>query len=151
MKLNERFCCSERMGVVMMAFLSFVVVACLLPGCAMTAAQPPVVTQMEYKRISAEEAYRMMAELDDFILLDVRTEEEFEEIRIDGAVLIPDSEIRTRAEAELIDKDIVILVYCRSGRRSENAARALIEMGYANVYDFGGIIDWPYGTASGGQ
>ena len=88
----------------------------------------------------------MMNELTDYILLDVRTAEEFREIRIAGAVLIPDNEIRGRAAAELSDKNAVILVYCRSGRRSANAAYELIGMGYKNVYDFGGIIDWPYST-----
>ena len=91
----------------------------------------------------------MMESVDDFILLDVRTEEEFRENRIGGAILIPDYEISARAGLELPDKDAVILIYCRSGRRSENAARELADMGYTNVYDFGGIIDWPYETASG--
>ena len=104
--------------------------------------------QVVYSRISAEEAYRMMSELSDFILLDVRTEREFREAHIAGAVLIPNNELRGRAERELPDKSGVILVYCRSGRRSENAARLLLSLGYTNVYDFGGIIDWPYETLS---
>ena len=102
----------------------------------------------KYHKISAEKAHTMMSELKDFILLDVRTGEEYREKRIDGAVLIPDYEIEDRADRELPDKNAVILVYCRSGRRSENAARKLADRGYVNVYDFGGIIDWPYGTVS---
>lgn len=98
----------------------------------------------EYRKISAEEAYRMMNEADSVLILDVRTEEEYEEQHIPDAVLIPDYELSQRAEAELPDKDALILVYCRSGRRSANAAYELVGMGYTNVYDFGGIIDWTY-------
>ena len=97
-----------------------------------------------YQRITASQAKAMMAEGEPYILLDVRTEEEFSEKHIPGAILIPDFEIATRAEAELSDKDALILVYCRSGRRSVDAAKVLVEMGFTNVYDFGGILDWPY-------
>jgi len=100
------------------------------------------------KRISAEEAHKMMLELKDkdYILLDVRTEKEFKEKRISNAILIPDYEIKQRAKAELTDKNKVILVYCRSGRRSANAAAELLSLGYTKVYDFGGILDWNYET-----
>ena len=89
----------------------------------------------------------MMQEENIYILLDVRTTGEFNERHIEGAVLIPDNEISDRAAEELPDKNILILVYCRSGRRSEAAARELVDMGYTNVYDFGGIIDWPFETS----
>ena len=102
----------------------------------------------EYRKISAAEANRMMSELKDFILLDVRTVDEFKERRIRGAVLIPDNELKNRAEKELPDKNMTILVYCRSGRRSENAAKILHSLGYQNVYDFGGINNWPFETVS---
>lgn len=105
--------------------------------------------QAVYRKISSEEAYAMMEETADFILLDIRTDEEFKEKHIDGAVLIPDYEIADRAETELPDKDMLILIYCRSGRRSANAANELVGMGYTNVYDFGGIIDWQYETVNG--
>ena len=101
----------------------------------------------QYRKISAEEAFQMMQEENIYILLDVRTTEEFNERHIEGAVLIPDNEISDRAAEELPDKNILILVYCRSGRRSEAAARELADMGYTNVYDFGGIIDWPFETS----
>ena len=100
----------------------------------------------DYRRISAEEAYRMMSESSDFILLDVRTLAEFRQRRIQGAILIPDNEIRNRAPRELPDKNRTIFVYCHAGRRSENAARILVALGYVHVYDFGGIINWPYDT-----
>ncbi len=96
-----------------------------------------------YNKITGNEAYEMMNTIEDFVLLDVRTQEEFDEERIDGAMLIPHDEIGNRAEAEL-DKDTVIFVYCRSGRRSEAAARELAAMGFKQVYDFGGIDDWTY-------
>lgn len=110
-----------------------------------------VVVTAEYHKISAAEAQEMIAESEEFILLDVRTDEEFREKRIDGAVLIPDYEIQERAETELPDKEALILIYCRSGRRSAAAANELVNMGYTNVYDFGGIIDWPYDTVSDEQ
>jgi len=99
-----------------------------------------------YRKISAEEAWQMMESSGEYILLDVRTEAEYRESHIKGAILIPDFEISARALKELPDKDMLIFVYCRRGRRSENAARELVEMGYTNVYDIGGIVDWPYGT-----
>ena len=112
-------------------------------GCACIKAE-----QAAYRKVSAIEAYKMMSELGDYIILDVRTDEEYKEKRIAGAILIPNYEIKNRAEKELPDKSKVILVYCRSGGRSANAARELAGLGYENVYDFGGIIDWPYDTVS---
>jgi len=91
----------------------------------------------------------MMDEGNPFILLDVRTDEEFAEKRIDGAILIPDYEIEDRVLTELPDREALILIYCRSGNRSASAARKMIDMGYTNVYDFGGINDWPYDTVGG--
>ncbi len=101
-----------------------------------------------YRKITADEAKKIIDENADAVLLDVRTDEEYKEKRIDGSVLIPDNEIAERAEAELPDKDAVILIYCRSGRRSKAASDVLIDMGYTQVYDFGGIIDWPYETVA---
>ena len=102
------------------------------------------VAPVGYQRISAAEAMVMMDSYDELIILDVRTEEEFSEGHIPGAILIPDYELAERAEAELPNKDQLILVYCRSGRRSKAAAEMLVGMGYTNVKDFGGIIDWEY-------
>jgi rhodanese-related sulfurtransferase len=102
-----------------------------------------------YHKITAEEAMKMMEESSDFILLDVRTEDEFRDRRIEGAILIPHNEIENRAKDELPDKGQLILVYCRSGQRSQSAANILVDMGYTKVYDFGGINDWPYETVSG--
>ena len=127
------------------------IILCLtLAGCGRAKAQSDgnVAPETQYRRITPAQAQGMMSELNDYILLDVRTQEEYRERRIYGAVLIPDSELVKRVEKELTDKNSVILVYCRSGRRSENAARTLLKMGYANVYDFGGIMNWPYETVT---
>jgi len=99
--------------------------------------------------ITPSEAKRMMDELDNYVLLDVRGPAEYEQMHIEGAILIPAGELSERAEAELPDKDAVILIYCHGGLRSEPAAAELIRQGYTNVYSFGGIISWPYGTVSG--
>ncbi|MCL2282006.1 MAG: rhodanese-like domain-containing protein [Fibromonadales bacterium] len=106
------------------------------------------VAKASVRKISGEDAHKMMSEMKDFVLLDVRTESEFKEKRIQGAILIPDFEIKTRAEKELKNKNQVIFVYCRSGRRSANAAEELAKMGYTKVYDFGGILDWKRETVS---
>lgn len=97
-----------------------------------------------YMQITPQEAKEIMDTQEDYILLDVRTAQEYAEGHIEGAILIPDTEIRERAEDELTDKNQLILVYCRSGRRSKNAATELAALGYKNVKEFGGIIDWPY-------
>ena len=95
-----------------------------------------------YISISAAEAKELMDSKNGYIILDVRTENEFAEGHIPGAILIPDYDIEECAEAMLPDKKQLILVYCRSGRRSKNAAAKLAEMGYSNVKEFGGIIDY---------
>lgn len=79
------------------------------------------------------------------IIIDVRTKEEYEQGHIQNAVLIPDFELKDKAEKIIKNKSIKILIYCQSGIRSSAAEKLLIYMGYENVYDFGGIIDWPYG------
>ena len=97
-----------------------------------------------YMNITAEEAKQIMDSEEGYIILDVRTQEEYDQGHIPGAILIPDTEIKAKAEDVLTDKDQLILVYCRSGRRSKLAAEALVELGYTNIKEFGGIIDWPY-------
>ena len=99
---------------------------------------------LTYEQISAEDAKKLMDTASDYIIVDARTTEEFAEGHIPNAILIPEYEIADRAPAELPDKDRLILVYCRSGRRSKIASAALVELGYTNVKEFGGIIDWPY-------
>ena len=95
---------------------------------------------VEYTKISPQEAEQIMNE--DVIILDVRTQEEFDGGHIINAILLPDYEVAEKADSILTDKNQMILIYCRTGRRSEISAKELIEMGYTNVYDFGGIVDW---------
>ena len=97
-----------------------------------------------YVNITAEEAKQIMDSEEGYIILDVRTQEEYNEGHIPGATQISHEEIGEKAEDVLTDKDQLILVYCRSGRRSKIAAEALVELGYSNIKEFGGIIDWPY-------
>ena len=95
-----------------------------------------------YTQITQEKAKEMMAVDDGHIIVDVRRQDEYDEGHIPGAVLIPNESIGTERPAELPDLQQIILVYCRSGRRSKEAAQKLADMGYVNVYEFGGIIDW---------
>ena len=97
-----------------------------------------------YEQITAEEAKKIMDSGEEHIILDTREQDEFDEGHIPGAILIPYTEIENNAKEMLPDKDKLILVYCRSGRRSKIAAESLAKLGYTNVKEFGGIIDWPY-------
>lgn len=102
-------------------------------------------TEMTYTQISQEEAKTMMDAHSDAIILDVREREEYDAGHIKGAVLLPVDTITEEAAAEVIsEKDDLVLVYCRSGNRSKRAASALVSLGYNNIYEFGGIITWPY-------
>ena len=97
-----------------------------------------------YVNITAEEAKQIMDTEEGYVILDVRTQEEYDQGHIPGAIVISHEEIAEKADEVLTDKDQLILVYCRSGRRSKIAAEALVELGYTNIKEFGGIIDWPY-------
>ena len=99
-----------------------------------------------YVNITAEEAKQIMDSEEGYIILDVREQDEYDAGHIPGAILIPYTQIEAKAEEVLTEKDQLILVYCRSGRRSKIAAEALVELGYTNNKEFGGIIDWLYGT-----
>ena len=126
----------------------------LLTGCGSNAGQTATTDETmedvgvkgEYVQINAEEAKKLMDTEKGYILLDVRTPQEYESSHIPGAILIPDNEVEERAKRELPDKDQLILVYCRSGNRSKTASQILANMGYTNVKEFGGINDWPYDT-----
>ena len=124
----------------------------LLAGCSdanqntpttIASSEPATIT---YQKIPQPEAKKIMDSGEKYILLDVRSEEEFNERHIPKAIVIPHDEIKERAEQELSDKNALILVYCRSGSRSKKAIDVLLQMGYTNVKDFGGINDWPYET-----
>ena len=137
-------------GVIIMSFLTL----CVLPSCGeegnVSATNEAVTleekTAISYEQISSEAAKKIMDTEEDFVIIDARTEEEFAEGHIEDAILIPEYEIASRAEKELPDKNALILVYCRSGRRSKIASEELVKLGYTNVKEFGGIIDWKYET-----
>lgn len=97
-----------------------------------------------YMNITAEEAKEIMDTEEGYVILDVREQDEYDAGHISGAILIPYTQIEAKANEMLPDKDQLILVYCRSGRRSKIAAEALAELGYTNIKEFGGILDWPY-------
>ena len=97
-----------------------------------------------YEQISQKEAKEIMDTQTDYIIIDARTEEEFAEGHIKGAILIPEYEIAQKAPSLIPQKDALILVYCRSGRRSKIASEELVKLGYTNVKEFGSIIDWQY-------
>ena len=99
-----------------------------------------------YTHISQEEAKRVMDEEDDIVILDVRTKEEYDGGHIRDAICIPNETIDEKVSEILKDKNQKILVYCRSGRRSVQAAEKLVALGYTKIYEFGGIIDWIYGV-----
>ena len=124
-------------GLIIMLLISLSLFG--LTACGDKTENPPT-----YEQITAEQAKTIMDTEKDYVIIDARTEEEFAEGHIENAILIPEYEIANRAEEELPDKEQLILVYCRSGRRSKIASEELVKLGYTNVKEFGGIIDWPY-------
>ena len=132
-------------------FLSVVIItiASVFAGCTQkTDKEQTEATQVNigtYYQIPQDEAKRIMDEETDYIIVDAREQSEYDEGHIKGAIVIPYTEIEQKAEEMLPNKDQLILVYCRSGRRSKIAAQSLANMGYTNVKEFGGIIDWQYG------
>ncbi len=124
-----------------MKFILIFLTALLLGGCA---AQPTTPSEpATYRQISMEEAVTMMAEEENYIILDVRRADEFAAGHIPGAVNVANESIGTEAIPELPDKNQLILVYCRSGNRSKQAAQKLVALGYTNIVEFGGILNWP--------
>ena len=121
--------------------------ASLLSGCTLSKTKADTAEDMTdkaaYQKISAEEAYEMMAS-QEVVVVDVRTREEYDGGHIENAVLVPNESIGSEMPEALPDKEATLLVYCRSGRRSKDAAQKLLALGYQSVYDFGGVIDWPY-------
>ena len=120
--------------------------AFLFASCVSKNINTVEVTDMKktYVNITPEQAKEIIDNETGYVILDVRTEEEFSQGHIPGAILIPDYEISEKAESVLTDKNQTLLVYCRSGRRSKLAAQALADLGYTDIREFGGIIDWKY-------
>lgn len=128
----------------MKKFIPFLLALLLLSGCAAGGEKAD-----SYRQIDMAEAVSLMQEEDGYIILDVRRPDEFAEKHIPGAVNIPNEAIGTDEIPELPDKGQLILVYCRSGNRSKQASEKLVALGYTNVVEFGGIIDWTGETATG--
>lgn len=123
----------------------------ILTGCGSSADDKTVGDKKAYRQVSPEEAAAMMEEETDYIILDVRTQEEYETAHIPGAICIPNETIGTEDIPELPDKEQLILVYCRSGNRSKQASEKLAKQGYTNIVEFGGINSWPGETVSGSE
>ena len=125
----------------MRKMLGIFLLVLLMAGCGKTT------VENQYQQISQEEAKNMM-DTQEVIVLDVREQSEFDSGHIPGAVLLPVGTIEEATAAAVIpEKDSVVLVYCRSGNRSKTASRALVDLGYTNVFEFGGINTWPYEVA----
>ena len=138
---NHQYYCYKKYSLILIAAVLVLFTACSSGG--------PIKDVMDgedmvrsYTMISQDEAREMMEKQDGHIIIDVRRQDEFETGHIPGAVCIPNESIGTEQPEELPDLDQIILVYCRSGNRSKQAAQKLFDMGYTNVYEFGGIIDW---------
>ena len=123
----------------------------ILTGCGSSADDKTAGDKKTYRQVSPEEAAAMMEEETDYIILDVRTQEEYETAHIPGAICIPNETIGTDDIPELPDKDQLILVYCRSGNRSKQASEKLAKQGYTNIVEFGGINSWTGETVSGSE
>ena len=130
----------------MRKLIPFLLTLLLLAGCA-----APVDSEASYQQISMDEAIAIMESESDYMILDVRTTEEFADKHIPDAINIPNETIGTEDIPELPDKDQLILVYCRSGNRSKQASDKLVGLGYTNIVEFGGINDWPGETVSDGE
>ncbi len=132
--MRKRFC-----------FLLLAAAAILLAGCSSSGQVmdgDDMIRQAAYSQITPEEALEMMEKDDGHVIIDVRTQEEYDEGHIPDAVLIPNETIASEPPAELPDKDQIILIYCRRGNRSKDASQKLADMGYTNIYEFGGIETW---------
>ena len=127
----------------MKKIIPFLMALLLLAGCGAQS------EESTYRQVNAEEAATMMEEESSYIILDVRTDEEYSEKHIPGAINIPNETIGTEDIPELPDKEQLILVYCRSGNRSKQASEKLVKQGYTNIVEFGGINDWTGETVSG--
>lgn len=136
----------KRLTLILLPILIILMAALILTGCGSSSGN-----KKTYRQVSPEEAAAMMEEETDYIILDVRTQEEYETAHIPGAICIPNETIGTGDIPQLPDKDRLILVYCRSGNRSKQASEKLAKQGYTNIVEFGGINSWTGETVSGSE
>lgn len=127
----------------MKKIIPLLIVVLILGGCALSKEETPT-----YRQVSTEEAIAIMEKESGYVILDVRTAEEFQEKHIPNAINIPNETIGRDEIKELPDKDQLILVYCRSGNRSKQASEKLVKLGYTNIVEFGGINSWTGDTVS---
>lgn len=120
--------------------LAVFLLALMLFGCAPQSAN--------YEQVSSAEAAQMMEEKSDYVILDVRTQAEFDEAHIPGAICVPNESIQSEPPSALSDKNQLVMVYCRSGNRSKQAAKKLADMGYTRIVEFGGINSWQGDTVA---
>lgn len=128
----------------MKKLIPIVLSALMLTGCAGAGNQTN-----SYRQISMDEAVAMMEQESGYIILDVRRPDEYATGHIPNAINVPNENIGTDEISQLPNKDQLIMVYCRSGRRSKEAAEKLVKLGYTNIVEFGGILDWKGETVSG--
>ena len=129
----------------MKILVPLILVLFTLSACAAPAVNAPA----EYMKISMDEAIAMMEAEKDYLIVDVRSYEEFAQGHIPGALNVPNESIGTEPPLLLPDKEQLIMIYCRSGNRSKQASQKLVDMGYSNIVEFGGIIDWPGDIVTG--
>ena len=141
----------KRLTAILPATVIIMLAALIFTGCGSSADDKTAGDKKTYRQVSSEEAAAMMEEESDYIILDVRTQEEYETAHIPGAICIPNETIGTEDIPELPDKDQLILVYCRSGNRSKQASEKLAKQGYINIVEFGGINSWTGETVSGSE
>ena len=141
----------KRLTLILLPAVIALTAVLILTGCGSSADDKTAGDKKTYRQVSPEEAAAMMEEETDYIILDVRTQEEYETAHIPGAICIPNETIGTGEIPELPDKDQLILVYCRSGNRSKQASEKLAKQGYTNIVEFGGINSWTGETVSGSE
>ena len=141
----------KRLTLILLPAVIALTAVLILTGCGSSADDKTAGDKKTSRQVSPEEAAAMMEEETDYIILDVRTQEEYETAHISGAICIPNETIGTGDIPELPDKDQLILVYCRSGNRSKQASEKLAKQGYANIVKFGGINSWTGETVSGSE
>ena len=141
----------KRLTLILLPAVIALTAVLILTGCGSSADDKTAGDKKTYRQVSPEEAAAMMEEETDYIILDARTQEEYEAAHISGAICIPNETIGTEDIPELPDKEQLILVYCRSGNRSKQASEKLAKQGYTNIVEFGGINSWTGETVSGSE
>ena len=142
--MSKRLKATNRIYLIVAIFLIGIFSGCSNKSIETNRETSTVIKKANFSNITPEEAKKRLDSEKNIILLDVRTKEEYETGHIKGSILIPVDNLKEEAEKSLKDKDVPIFVYCRSGNRSLTAANILVKQGYTNVFNLGGINNWPY-------